>query len=104
MAADQNLTDLRPQNTREWLVHLNNRFDALEESQAEDRETMLSILKEQKELNKCMDDRLKLLEGTARAHTEAIDTLKKSQKSWDIGSILVGLGAFITALFGLKGS
>jgi len=104
MAADQNLTDLKPQNTREWLMHLNHRFDSLEESQAEDRETMLSILKEQKELNKCMDDRLKFLEGSAKTHEEAISTLKKTQKNWDIGSILVGLGAFITALFGLKGS
>ncbi len=103
MAADQDLTDLKPQNTREWLMHLNNRFDALEESQAEDRETMLNILKEQKDFNKCMDDRLKLLEGTDKTKTEKIDQLEKKVNAWNLTNTLAAIGAFIAAIF-LKSS
>lgn len=100
----EDLANLNPSSTREWLQHLNRRFDVLEESIAEDRDTYLNIFNELKLTNKNQDARLEKLEVCTGQQTEAIDTLKKSSRVIDG---VTGIGTFIAmilAALGLKGS
>ena len=100
----EDLANLNPSSTREWLQHLNRRFDTLEDSISEDRETYLNIFNELKLTNQKQDARLKELEVCTGQQAEAIDTLKKSSRVIDG---VTGIGTFIAmilAALGLKGS
>ena len=98
------LTNLNPSSTREWLQHLNRRFDDLEESQAEDRDTFLRILDEHKQINQKMDERIKTLESCGVKNVEKIDQLEKKVNGWNvINSLGVAIAAILAAL-GLRGS
>lgn len=100
----EDLANLNPSSTREWLQHLNRRFDTLEDSISEDRDTYLNIFNELKLTNQKQDARLEKLEVCTGQQTEAIDTLKKSSRVIDG---VTGIGTFIAmilAALGLKGS
>jgi len=100
----EDLANLNPQTTREWLQLLNRRFDALEESIADDRETYLNIFNELKTTNEKQDSRLEKLEVCTGQQAEAIGNLKDASKKWDITNTVLSLLAAIAAAFGLKGS
>lgn len=92
-----NLTNLEPQTTREWLQHINHKIDGLTEAQSEDHLLLC-------ELNEKTDERLKALECDNTENREAIDTLKVQTRSWNaINSIGVVITGILMAL-GLKGS
>ena len=100
----EDLTNLNPQTTREWLMFLNKRFDILEDSIAEDRETYLQIFDELKKNNTNQDRRLESLDVCVGKQDEAIGTLKKRVDGWNSINSIGVIIASILATLGLTGS
>lgn len=102
--ADNDLSNLNPRSDREWLMKLNWRFDMLEESIAEDRETYLNIFKELKTANEKQDGKIDGLEKCSTTSTEKIDQLEKRVNGWNVLNSLGVIIAGILAALGLRGS
>ena len=98
------LTNLNPVSTREWLQHLNRRFDVLESSIANDRETMIGFMEKTNEWIKCHDVGLVQREKMAERHDEKINQLEKKVNAWNMGNTVAAIIAAIMGFFGLKGS
>jgi len=84
-------------------MYLNTKIDTILESQAEDRETVISYMDKTNDWIRCHDKDLKEREKLAEKHTEKIDQLEKKVNAWSLTNTLAAIGAFITALF-IKGS
>jgi hypothetical protein len=102
-ALPDNLSDLHPQNSREWFMYLNTKIDTILESQAEDRETVISYMDKTNDWIKCHDGNLTGNLKKLERHDEKIDQLEKKINTWSLTNTLAAIGAFITALF-IKGS
>ncbi len=98
------LSNLNPSTNREWLMKLNWRFEVLEESIADDRETYLEIFDELKKINKNQDRRLEALDVCVGKQDEAIGTLKKRVDGWNSLNSIGVIIASILATLGLTGS
>ena len=98
------LTNLNPVSTREWLQHLNRRFDNLESSIADDRETMIGFMEKTNEWIKSHDQGLVQREKMAERHDEKINQLEKKVNAWNMGNTVAAIIAAIMGFFGLKGS
>jgi uncharacterized protein (UPF0179 family) len=103
-ALPDNLSDLHPQTSREWFQFLNTKIDTILESQAEDRETVISYMDKTNDWIKCHDRDLKEREKLAEKHTEKIDQLEKKVNTWNVTNSLGVIVAAILAALGLKGS
>jgi len=89
-ALPENIDNLHPQTTREWLQFISR-------NQQADHDLLTSLI------NKT-DSRLNVLEASNTKNCEAIDTLKAQTRSWNvINSIGIVIAGIISAL-GLKGS
>jgi len=100
-----------PTSMREFYIlywhdrqNLNERFNQLEESQADDRDTVLDILREQKDLNNKIDGRIKHIEDCGIVSAEKIGQLERRVNGWNILNSLGVIIAAIMAALGLKGS
>lgn len=98
------LSDLHPQTTREWFMFLNTKIDTILESQAEDRETLISYMEKTNDWIKCHDKEVLAREKLAEKHTEKIDQLEKKVNGWNVINSLGVIIAGILAALGLKGS
>ncbi len=103
-ALPDDLKDLHPQNQREWFIYLNQKIDTILESQAEDRETVISYMEKTSNWITCHDKELKEREKLAEKHTEKIDQLEKKVNAWSLTNTLGVIIAAIIAALGLKGS
>jgi len=104
---DSDLSNLNPRSDREWLMKLNWRFDQMEASQADNLDTLLRILDEQKKLVEKADSRIRVLEDCNITTGNDLKTLKEQSKKWDvtnsIGVVAVLIITVLTAL-GITGS
>ena len=98
------LTNLNPVSTREWLQHLNRRFDVLESSIANDRKTMIGFMEKTNDWIKCHDRDVLAREKLAEKHSEKIEQLEKKVNGWNVINSLGVIIAGILAALGLKGS
>jgi len=98
------MTNLNPVSTREWLQHLNRRFDNLESSIADDRETMIGFMEKTNEWIKSHDQGLVQREKMAERQDEKINQLEKKVNAWNMGNTVAAIIAAIMGFFGLKGS
>ena len=103
-ALPSDLSDLHPQTTREWFMFLNTKIDTILESQAEDRETLISYMEKTNDWIKCHDKEVLAREKLAEKHTEKIDQLEKKVNGWNVINSLGVIIAGILAALGLKGS
>ena len=103
-ALPDNLSDLHPQTSREWFQFLNTKIDTILESQAEDRETLISYMEGTNNWIKCHDKEVLAREKLAEKHTEKIDQLEKKVNGWNVINSLGVIIAGILAALGLKGS
>lgn len=103
-ALPDNLSDLHPQNSREWFMYLNTKIDTILESQAEDRETVISYMEKTNNWITCHDKDVLVREKLAEKHTEKIDQLEKKVNAWNLTNTLGVIVAAILAALGLKGS
>jgi len=103
-ALPDNLSDLHPQTSREWFQFLNTKIDTILESQAEDRETVISYMERTNDWIKCHDKEVLAREKLAEKHTEKIDQLEKKVNGWNVINSLGVIVAAILAALGLKGS
>lgn len=98
-----NFTNLNPQSNREWLMHINEKLDALIVSHNEDREDFETIINKWDDWRDCHDRELVTNLKTLEKHNEKIDQLEKKVNTWSLTNTVAAIGAFITALF-MKGS
>ena len=101
------LSNLNPRTDREWLMKLNWRFDQVEESQADNLDTILKALDEVKRGAESREIRIRKLEDCNIATAEDLETLKESSKKWDITNsvgVLIVLITTILAALGVTGS
>ena len=103
-ALPDNLSDFHPQTSREWFQFLNTKIDTILESQAEDRETVISYMESTNDWIKCHDKEVLAREKLAEKHTEKIDQLEKKVNGWNVINSLGVIIAGILAALGLKGS
>lgn len=103
-ALPDNLADLHPQTSREWFQFLNTKIDTILESQAEDREMVISYMDKTNDWIKCHDKEVLAREKLAEKHTEKIDQLEKKVNGWNVINSLGVIIAGILAALGLKGS
>jgi len=103
-ALPDNLSDLHPQTSREWFQFLNTKIDTILESQAEDRETVITYMERTNDWIKCHDKEVLAREKLAEKHTEKIDQLEKKVNGWNVINSLGVIVAAILAALGLKGS
>lgn len=101
---NDNLSDLRPQNQREWFQYFQAQLADIKDSAAEDRDTILKIAASQSTLLEKMESRVTLLESDGRVTKEAVDTLKVQVRNWNVVNSLGVILAGILAALGLKGS
>ena len=101
------LSNLNPRTDREWLMKLNWRFDQVEQSQADNLDTILAVLDEVKSGAASREVRIRKLEDCNIATNEDLKTLKESSKKWDITNslgVLIVLITTILAALGVTGS
>jgi hypothetical protein len=103
-ALPDNLSDLHPQTSREWFQFLNTKIDTILESQAEDRDTVISYMEKTNDWIKCHDKDLTSNLKTLEKHNEKIDQLEKKVNTWNVTNSLGVIVAAILAALGLKGS
>ena len=105
------LSNLNPSTTREWLQHISVKMDAMDkkieeamESQAEDRENLLAIVGKWDDWKGSHDKEQTSTLLAIGKHAEKIDQLEKRVGTWGaINSLGVIIAAILAAL-GLKGS
>jgi len=98
-----NFTNLNPQSNREWLMHINDKLDALITSHNEDREDFETVINSWDEWKKCHDKDLSANLQRIAKHDEKLEQIEKKVNTWSLTNSLAAIGAFITALF-MKGS
>ena len=103
-ALPDNLADLHPQTSREWFQFRNTKIGTILESQAEDRETLISYMEKTNDWIKCHGKEVLAREKLAEKHTEKIDQLEKKVNGWNVINSLGVIIAGILAALGLKGS
>lgn len=103
-ALPDTVTNLTPSSTKEWLMHINTKLDAVMESQAEDRDILLGYMAKQDTWVSCHEkDRI----SEARQFStlvEKVDHLEKRVNGWNILNSFGVVVAAIMAALGLKGS
>ena len=99
---DDNLRDLNPQTNREWFMYLNNKIDAILESQAEDREILIGHMEKTNKWVENHDCTLNINLQTLTRHNEKIDQLEKKVNAWSLTNTIGVVVAGIMAIF-LKG-
>lgn len=97
------LANLNPQTTREWLVHINTKIDAMMESQTEISETLVEYIDKTDDWIRCHDTGLLQREKMAERHDVKINELERKVNAWSMTNTILAIGAFISSLF-LKGS
>lgn len=98
-ALPNELSDLHPQNTREWFMYLNTKIDNILESQAETDEMLADFMQKTNDWIKCHDVGLLQRERTAERHDEKIKELERKVNGWNlINSIGVIIAAILAAL------
>lgn len=105
------MTNLNPSSTREWLMHLSGKMDAMDkkieeamESQAEDRENLLAIVGKWDDWKTIHDKEQTTTLLAIGNHAEKIDHLEKRVGTWSALNSLGVIIAAILAALGLKGS
>jgi hypothetical protein len=97
------LANLNPQTTREWLQFINTKLDAMMEGQTEISETLVEYIDKTEEWIKAHDAGLLQREKLSAQNCEKIDQLEKKATTWSLTNSIVAIGAFISALL-MKGS
>ena len=87
------VSTLEPSTTKEWLVHINNRLNAVILNQSEFRETQDALSGKMDTVITCQS-----------TQDIRIDHLEKRVNNWSLLNSLGVIGAAILAAFGLKGS
>jgi hypothetical protein len=82
---------------------INQKIDAIIESQADDRDNMMAIFGKWDGWKVDHDKELKVNLKCLERHDEKIDSLEKKVNTWSLTNTLAAIGAFVTALF-MKGS
>ena len=96
-ALPDDMRNLEPSSTREWLQLINRKVDSLADSQQEDRELLEKFVTRSNE-------RLESLEKVDAATAVEIDSLKGRVNSWSLINSLAAAIAVVLGALGLKGS
>ena len=99
----ENFSNLNPQSNREWLMHINEKLDALIVSHNEDREDFETIINNWDDWKKCHDKELSANLQRLSKIDEKVEQIEKKVNTWSLTNTLAAIGAFITAIF-MKGS
>ncbi len=99
-----NFTNLNPQSNREWLMHINEKLDALIVSHNEDREDFERIINKWDDWKDCHDKEYAVHMKAATEGLTKLDIVEKRVNSWNVINSLGVIIAAILAALGLKSS
>jgi hypothetical protein len=99
---DENLANLNPTTTREWLVYISGQLDDIKESAAEDREVVADYMKKTDSWIKCHDDNLAISNTKTSMYFERVDNLVPQVRGWTLVNSIAALAAMVMGYLGLK--
>ena len=99
MTPSANMTNLDPQTTREWLMHINGRFTKLEETMAGYREDITTSTDTTSAWIYCHERETVERDRKIAVGCEKVDQLEKRVNGWSIiNSLGVAVAAIMAAL------
>ncbi len=99
---EENLANLSPSTTREWLVYISGQLDDIKESAVEDREIVADYMKKTDNWIKCHDAEYAEHIIKAGTYYERVDNNVTMVRSWNIVNSLVAGVAAVLAYLGIK--